>query len=117
MKIIIINGSHRKNGATALILRKMHQKLKTFPDIEIQFYHIADLNLKYCIGCCKCYKNGKCVFNDDLEELSEDIETANGIIIGSPTYAGNVSGQIKVLIDTAKLLNRLLCYSGATVSD
>ena len=45
MKIIIINGSHRKNGATALILRKMHQKLKTFPDIEIQFYHIADLNL------------------------------------------------------------------------
>lgn len=145
MKIIIINGSHRKNGATALILHEMHQKLKTYPNVEIQFYHVADLALKYCVGCCKCYKNGKCIFNDDLEKLSENIEAADGIIIGSPTYAGNVSGQLKVVIDrghfvieqllfgkyaisvstyenyggkdTSKILNKLLCYSGATISD
>lgn len=145
MKIIIINGSHRKNGATALILHEMYQKLKTYPNVEIQFYNVADLNLKYCVGCCKCYKNGKCIFNDDIEKLSEDIETADGIIIGSPTYASNVSGQIKVLIDrghfvieqllfgkyaisvstyenyggkdTSKILNRLFCYSGATISN
>ena len=42
----------------------------------------TDLNLKYCVGCCKCYKNGKCIFNDDIEKLSENIETADGIIIG-----------------------------------
>ncbi|MDE5909633.1 MAG: NAD(P)H-dependent oxidoreductase [Lachnospiraceae bacterium] len=59
MKIIIINGSHRKNGATALILHEMYQKLETYPNVEIQFYNVADLNLKYCVGCCKCYKNGK----------------------------------------------------------
>ena len=145
MKIIIINGSHRKNGTTALILHEMHQKLETYPNVEIQFYNVADLNLNYCVGCCKCYKNGKCIFYDDIETLSEDIETADGIIIGSPTYASNVSGQMKVIIDrghfvieqllfgkyaisvstyenyggkdTARILNKLLCYSGATISD
>ena len=144
MKIIIINGSHRKNGVTALILHEMYQKLETYPDVEIQFYNVADLNLKYCVGCCKCYKNGKCIFNDDIEKLSGNIETADGIIIGSPTYASNVSGQVKVIIDrghfvieqllfrkyaisvstyenyggkdTAKILNKLFYYSGAAIS-
>ena len=144
MKIIIINGSHRKNGVTALILHEMYQKLETYPNVEIQFYNVSDLNLKYCVGCCKCYKNGKCIFNDDIEKLSENIETADGIIIGSPTYASNISGQMKVIIDrghfvieqllfgkyaisvstyenyggkdTAKILNKLFCYSGATIS-
>ena len=144
MKIIIINGSHRKNGATALILHQMGQKLETYSNVEIRFYHVADLNLNYCTGCCKCYKYGKCIFNDDIEKLSENIETADGIIIGSPTYAANVSGQMKVITDrghfvieqllsgkyavsvstyenyggknTAKILNKLLCYSGASIS-
>ena len=145
MKIIIINGSHRKNGATSLILHEMYQKLKTYPNVEIQFYNVADLTLNYCIGCCKCYKNGQCIFNDDIEKLSQNIETADGIIIGSPTYVSNVSGQMKVLLDrghfvieqllfgkyavsvstyenyggkdTAQILNKLLCYSGGTISD
>lgn len=144
MKIIIINGSHRKNGVTALILHEMYQKLETYPNVEIQFYHVADLNLKYCVGCCQCYKNGKCILNDDMEKLSENMETADGVIIGSPTYASNISGQMKVIIDrghfvieqllfgkyaisvstyenyggkdTAKILNKLFCYSGATIS-
>ena len=145
MKIIIINGSYRKNGATALILHEMYQKLGTYPNVEIQFYNVADLNLIFCVGCCKCYKNGKCIFNDDLEKLSKNLGTADGIIIGSPTYASNVSGQMKVLIDrghfvieqllfrkyavsvstyenyggkdTSKILNRLLSYSGAAISN
>ncbi len=67
MKIIMINGSHRKTSATASILHEMYQKLETYPDVEIQFYNVADLNLTYCVGCCKCYKNGKCIYNDDIE--------------------------------------------------
>ncbi len=145
MKIIILNGSHRKNGATALILNEMYQKLKTYPNAEVQFYNVADFNLKYCIGCCECYRNGRCIFNDDIEKLSENLESADGIIIGSPTYASNVSGQLKVVIDrghfvieqlllrkyaisvstyenyggkdTSKILNKLLSYSGATISN
>lgn len=145
MKIIILNGSPRKNGATALILHEMYQKLETYPNVEVQFFNVTDFNLKYCIGCCSCYKSGKCIFNDDMEKLSKNMETADGIIIGSPTYASNISGQLKIVIDrghfvmeqllfrkyaisvstyenyggkdTSRILNKLLSYSGATISN
>lgn len=144
LKIIIINGSHRKSGATAQILNEMYLQLKKYNDADVQIVHAADLDLKYCQGCCSCYKTGKCIFADDAANLSSNIEAADGIIIGSPTYAGNVSGQLKTIIDrghfvmeqllygkyaisvatyenyggkdTVKILNRLLAYSGAKIS-
>lgn len=144
MKIVIINGSNRKNGATALILNEMYQYLKEYKNVEVQFIHVADMKLKYCTGCGFCYKTGSCIYMDDIEELSLSIANADGIILGSPTYASNVSGQMKVIIDrghfvieqllhgkyaisvatyenyggrdTAKVLNKLLLYSGARVS-
>ena len=144
MKIIIVNGSNRKSGATAQILNEMYLQLKKYSDVDVQIVHVADLDLKYCQGCCSCYKTGKCIFMDDIENLSLNIENADGIILGSPTYASNVSGQMKVIIDrghfvmeqllydkyaisvatyenyggkdTVKVLGRILMYSGARIS-
>ena len=144
MKIIIVNGSHRKNGATAFILNEMYEQLKKYRDMEIQMVHVADLELNYCVGCGVCYKTGACIYKDDIEKLSLEIASADGIILGSPTYASNVSGQMKVIIDrghfvmeqllygkyaisvttyenyggrdSADILSRLLSYSGAKVS-
>lgn len=144
VKIVIVNGSHRKNGATALILNEMYQQLKKYSDVDVQMIHVADLSLKYCVGCGFCYKTGECIYKDDLENLSLSIAKADGVILGSPTYASNVFGQMKVIIDrghfvieqllygkyaisvttyenyggrdSAKILNRLLLYSGAKIS-
>lgn len=144
MKIIIINGSHRKNGSTAFILNELYQKLKKYNDVDVQFIHVADLSLNYCVGCGACYRIGKCIYKDDAEALSSDIANADGIILGSPTYASNVSAQLKTIIDrghfvmeqllygkyaisvttyenyggtdTAKIMNKLLSYSGAKIS-
>lgn len=144
MKIIMINGSHRKNGATAAILNEISSCLKKYAEVEINMIHVADLDLKYCIGCCTCYKTGECIYRDDAEMLSKEIESANGIILGTPTYASNVSGQIKTLIDrghfvieqllrgkyamsvvtyenyggktVGRILNNFLSYSGAQIS-
>ena len=144
MKIVIVNGSHRKNGATALILSEMHQQLKKYSDVDVQMIHVADLELKYCVGCGSCYKTGSCIYKDDIEDVSLSIAEADGVILDLPTYASNVSGQMKVMIDrghfvmeqllygkyaicvttyenyggmdTAKILNRLLSYSGAKIS-
>lgn len=144
MKIVIVNGSHRKNGATALILNEMCRQLKKYSDVDVQIIHVADLSLKYCVGCGFCYKTGVCIYKDDMENLSLSIADADGVILGSPTYASNVSGQMKVIIDrghfvmeqllygkyaisvttyenyggrdSAKILNRLLSYSGARIS-
>lgn len=133
-----------KNGATATILNEMYQQLKKYSDVDVQMVHVADLEMNHCVGCGNCYKTGKCIYKDDIEKLSLNIGTADGVILGSPTYASNVSGQMKVVIDrghfvieqllygkyaisvttyenyggrdSAKVLNRLLTYSGAYIS-
>lgn len=141
MNIVIINGSPRKKGATSYILHTLGEKLLVYEDVKIEYYDLADLDIKMCNGCCACYKNGKCHMNDDAEMLSARIASADGLIIGSPTYASNVSGLLKVFIDrghfvieqllygkyaisvatgenygsndTSKVLNKLIRYSGA----
>lgn len=144
MNIIIINGSPRKNGATAKILHTMEQCLILKDNVSVEYVNINDLSISPCNGCCSCYKTGKCYINDDAEKLSIKIENADGLIIGSPTYASNVSGQLKQFIDrghfvieqllhnkyaisvvtgenygsrdTSKILTKLLKYSGAKLS-
>lgn len=144
VRIVIINGSYRKNGATACILNEMYQQLKEYSNVDVQMIHVADLELKYCSGCGICYKTGECIYKDDLENVSLKMGNADGVIIGSPTYASNVSGQMKVIIDRghfvmeqllygkhaisvatyenyggkdcAKVMNKLLSYSGAMIS-
>ena len=144
MKIIIVNGSYRKNGATAGILNEMYKQLCNYKDVDVELVHVADLELNYCVGCASCFRTGNCIFHDDIEKLSSKMEQADGIILSSPTYASNVSGQMKVLIDRGhfvmaqllhgkyaisvatyenhggssceKVLNRLLSYSGASMS-
>ena len=143
MRIIMINGSPRKNGATATILKYISTQLEK-QNVKTEIIHVADLDLKYCIGCCKCYETGKCIYTDDIENLSRKIKNADGIILSTPTYASNISGQLKTIIDrghfvmeqllykkyaisvvtyenyggrdVSKILNRLLLYSGASIS-
>lgn len=116
MEIVIINGSHRKNGATALILNELCRVLKKRPKVQIQYIHVSDLYLKYCIGCGKCYQRGTCIFKDDIEHLSLEIAKADGVILGSPTYAGNVSAQMKTIIDRGHFVIEQLLYKKYAVS-
>lgn len=144
MDIVIINGSPRKNGATAAILHMMEEHLQRKENVFVEFIDISNLEIAPCQGCCLCYKTGHCYRKDDAEKLSDRIEAADGLIIGSPTYASNMSGQLKQFIDrghfvieqllhdkyaisvvtgenygsrdTSKILTKLLQYSGAKLS-
>src|SRR5215510_12707775 len=97
MRVTIINGSPRKNGATFTILNHFKELLeKNNSGINIEFVNLIALNMGFCIGCQNCYKTGKCIFSDDrVEEIHDIIKSSNGIILGSPTYASNVSGLFK----------------------
>ncbi|MCL2633372.1 MAG: NAD(P)H-dependent oxidoreductase [Oscillospiraceae bacterium] len=99
MKIVIINSSARKNGATAKILNEINENLSLRDDVEIDNINLSDLNLGFCLGCCGCYKSGVCHIEDDAEMLSGLISNADGVIIGTPTYASSISGQLKTFID------------------
>jgi len=99
MKIVVINASPRKNGATAKILNVLVENLSAISDVEIVNINLSDLRLNFCLGCCQCYKSGSCHINDDVEMLSGLISSADGVIIGTPTYVSSISGQLKTFID------------------
>lgn len=99
MKIVIINGSFRKDGATAKILCEFANRLNSHTDIDVEVFHLSELNIEFCQGCCACYKTGSCFLGGDTEMLSKKIAAADGLIIGSPCYASGVSGQLKTFID------------------
>ncbi len=99
MKIVIVNGSPRKNGATAKVLEEFARQLRMCGDIDVAAYQISDLRMEFCKGCCACYKTGRCFIDDDVEMLSQAIAEADGLVIGAPCYASNVPGQLKTLID------------------
>ncbi len=143
MKIIIINGSPRENGITANILHIIEKRLIN-NGVKVHFVDLGKLDISNCSGCCSCYKTGKCYMYDDAEKLSQEIAVSDGIVIGSPTYASNISGILKQFIDrghfvieqllydkyavsvstgenygsrdTNKILRKLLSYSGAKIS-
>ena len=111
MKITIINGSPRKNGATFKVLNHFKELLENNNDININFVNLIDYNIKYCIGCQHCYKTGKCIILDDgVEEIHNTIKNSNGVIFGSPTYASNVSGLYKNFHDRVHMTMEQLLY-------
>ena len=110
MKIIIINGSPRTNGSTATILHQIENELIS-NGVETAYYDLKELYIDPCSGCCSCYKTGHCYKNDDAEILSEQIRKSDGLVIGSPTYACNVSGTMKLFIDRGHFVIEQLLYN------
>ncbi|MCL2108359.1 MAG: flavodoxin family protein [Oscillospiraceae bacterium] len=99
MKILLINASPRKNGATAKVLNEFVSNLKLCGGAETTLVHLSETRLEFCKGCCACYKTGNCFIDDDADSLSRAISQADGLIIGTPCYASNVTGQLKTFID------------------
>lgn len=116
MKVMLINGSPRKNGATGTILRKIGEAISLHKEAEIDFVHLIDLKMEYCKGCEVCYKSGGCIINDDMEKLALRMRNADAVILGSPTYAQNVSGLMKTFIDRGHfVMEQALAYKYAVV--
>lgn len=118
MKIVIVNGSPRTGGATAAILRSIEKELRKC-GAEIEYYDLSLLTMSQCRGCCSCYSTGHCHINDDAEKLSLAISRSDGLVLGSPTYASNVSGYMKLMIDRGhfvieQLLTGKYCVTVAT---
>lgn len=99
INIVIINGSPRKNGATATLLMKMAEHLSRKSNVHIDYLNISDYSLMNCTGCMSCYKDGVCCLDDNVEEINSLVAKAHGVIIGSPTYASSMPGSLKTYID------------------
>jgi multimeric flavodoxin WrbA len=98
MKAVCILGSPKPKGSTSVIVDEIFRALKAY-DIETHLYQLSDLNIGYCCGCKSCDITGKCVQTDDVQKMIGDIFASQLVIVASPSYWGDVTGQMKVFID------------------
>ena len=93
LKVVMLNGSPRPNGNIALAFREMEQVFAE-NDVDYENILLGRMDVRGCITCETCRKNGKCVFNDVVNEVAEKFERADGLVIGSPVYYGSANGTI-----------------------
>ncbi|MCI9642007.1 MAG: flavodoxin family protein [Eubacterium sp.] len=98
MKVVLINGSAKNNGSCSFILNKMKEAFAKNQSDVIK-YDISDMNIGYCRGCKKCYKDGLCIQNDDVERIVKDIISSDYVVIATPSYWADVPGQLKTFFD------------------
>ena len=98
MKVLLINGSPRLNGNTALALSEM-KKVFDKNGIETEIVSVGGRNVRGCIGCGACAKTGSCVYDDIVNELAKKFEEADGIVIGSPVYYASPNGTLISILD------------------
>jgi len=98
MKAICIIGSPRKNGSTIYLADTLIGGMKS-EKVQVSRFILSDLRIDYCMGCRKCESRGRCVQDDDMNGLLAAILESDIIIMASPSYWGDVTGQMKVFID------------------
>ncbi|MBR6257996.1 MAG: flavodoxin family protein [Lachnospiraceae bacterium] len=93
LKVLMLNGSPREQGNIALAFHEMEQ---VFTENGVAFDNIllGRMDIRGCIACETCRKNGKCVFDDIVNELAVKFEEADGLVIGSPVYYGSANGTL-----------------------
>jgi putative NADPH-quinone reductase len=98
MKILVLNGSPRKHGAVATLMQAVVEEAGS--QHEVEWVDVCELDMKPCIGCMKCRPDGECCLpEDDAHRVGRKINAADVLIVGTPTYWGNMSGQLKLLFD------------------
>ena len=105
MKVRLINGSPKADGNTAFALSQMAE---VFADqnIETEIIHVGRQLIFGCLGCGACYKLGKCVIDDIVNETAEKLAHADGMVIGSPVYYASPNGTLISFLDRLFYSNR-----------
>lgn len=98
MKVLVINGSPRLNGCTDRALREVENELKA-NGIETERINVGNKDIRGCISCGFCRENGRCVFNDLVNETSAKFAEADGVVVGSPVYYAGANGQLLAFLD------------------
>jgi multimeric flavodoxin WrbA len=108
MKVVAFNGSARKDGNTAIMIRKVFDKLEE-AGIEVEMLQMAGETVRGCTACYKCAENldRRCVIDDVINNYISKMLEADGIILASPTYFADVSAEMKALIDRSGMVSRV----------
>ncbi len=108
MKVVLFNGSPKKEGCTYTALKEIANELNK-EGIETEIFHAGNTT-KGCLGCGYCAKNGKCITQDCVNEAAKLLQNADGVVFGSPVHYASASGMMTSFMD------RLFYSSGALLT-
>lgn len=98
MKVLLINGSPRRNGCTFTALSEVEKTLY-LEGIETELVQLGAKAVQGCIACGRCKTLGRCVFDDLVNETAPKLEAADGLVVGSPVYYASANGSLIAFLD------------------
>ena len=98
LKVLMLNGSPHANGNTAVALREMEEVFRA-NGVAVETVRIGDQAVRGCAACGGCYRLGKCVFDDVVNELAPKFEAADGLIAASPVYYASANATLVACLD------------------
>lgn len=98
MKVLMLNGSPRKDGNTAIALKEM-EKIFQAEGIDVETVQVGNQAVRGCISCYSCKKNGKCIFDDQVNQVASKFQDADGLVVASPVYYGSANGTLVSFLD------------------
>lgn len=96
--VLIISSSPRRNGNSQLLCEKFKEGAEKSGN-SVKLVRLMEKKIGFCHACDACMKTGKCVLNDDMNELLEDFQKAEVIVLATPVYFYGISAQMKTFID------------------
>lgn len=93
MKVLMINGSPHSKGNTYVALSEM-EKIFHENGIETEIVHVGNKDIRGCIACNSCAENGKCVFEDVVNETAKKFEECDGLVVGTPVYYASANSTL-----------------------
>lgn len=98
MKVLMINGSPREGSNTLLALKAMESVFES-EGIQTEVLNIGKMDIRGCLACNSCYKTGKCVVDDIVNEAAQKLEAAAGLVIASPVYYASANATVIAFLD------------------
>ena len=98
MKVLMINGSPHAKGNTYIALHEM-EKIFAEEGIETEILHIGNKDIRGCIACHSCAQNGKCVFDDLVNETAPKFRECDGLVVASPVYYASANATLVAFLD------------------
>ena len=98
MKVLMLNGSPRASGNTAIALKEM-EAVFAAEGIEVETVQVGHRDVRGCIACGGCYKTGECVFDDIVNELAPKFKECDGLVVASPVYYASANATLVAVLD------------------
>ena len=98
MKVLLINGSPKANGNTALALKEMEQ-IFAANGVETELIQVGNQAVRGCVACGYCYEHGKCSIDDLVNEVAPKFEACDGLVAASPVYYASANSTLTAFLD------------------